>query len=173
MKLRLRGGDPLKFRGDVLILGHHSDHRPLRGTAGSLDWLFNASLSRLWIKKEDLLDFGQVTLFSPQGKLPSASVILVGLGRESDLSGDLRRESYRIALKAAGGLVVQAVAVEGIPLQEQWDMEVVDDLARAMGEITDPVARQVDLYIPSPELLASARETFQTNAEHHSHQAQP
>lgn len=171
MKIQLRGGNPLKYRGDVLVLNHCSDHRPLRGTIGSLDWLFNSALSRLWKWKDSLLDFGQVTLLSTQGKIPPSRVLLVGTGVESELSDDLRREAYRIALKAADGISTGSIALEGISIQGKWDMDVVEDLTRVLEEMTDPAVKQVDLYLPSPELLASARKVFPRTGKQPARQA--
>ncbi|UCF29836.1 MAG: hypothetical protein JSV26_06990 [bacterium] len=165
MKMLLRGGSPLKYRGDVLVVGHHSDHRPLRGTVGQLDWFFNSSLSQLWKRKGDLLAFGQVTLLSTQEKMPFSSLMVVGIGKERDLSADTRKEAYRIALDAVERIEAVSCAMEGIPILGRWDMGVIEDLSRVLGEITGSEVAQVDLYLSSSELLASAREVFPASGE--------
>lgn len=164
MNLHLRGGDPLKYRGDVLILGHFSDIRPLTGTVAYLDWMFNASISNLWKAKSSLLDFGGQALLPTLGKLPFPYLVLMGLGRREKFSLDLRQETYRLGLMAALGMEAQRVGFEGIPVSENMDMSVIDDFSLTVGKLGDTSLKNAALFIPSPELLAEAR-TVYVNSE--------
>jgi len=160
MNLHLRGGDPLKYRGDVLILGHFSDIKPLTGTVAYLDWMFNASVSNLWKKKSGLLDFGTQTLIPTLGKLPFPYLVLMGLGQQEDFSGDLRQEIYRMGLVAALGMEGHRVGCEGIPVSGILDMSVIDDFSRTAGKLNDDSLENAALFIHSPDLLAEAKTVY-------------
>ncbi|TNF47324.1 hypothetical protein EP232_03525, partial [bacterium] len=160
MDLHLRGGDPLKYRGDVLILSHFSDIRPLTGTVACLDWTFNASISNLWKARSSLLDFGGQTLLPTQGKFPFPYVVLLGLGRREKFSEDLRQEIYRLGLMAALGMQARRIGCEGVPVSDNMDMSVIDDFSRTVGKLGDTPLKNAALFISSPELLAEARTVY-------------
>lgn len=160
MNLYLRGGDPLKYRGDVLVLGHFSDTKPLAGTVAYLDWMFNASLSNLWKAKPGLLDFGVQTLLPTLGKLPFPYLVLMGLGRKGDLSGDLRKEIYRMGLNAALGMKARKLGCEVIPVSGKMDMSAIDDFALVAGKFGEGSLENASLFVPSPELLTEAKKVY-------------
>jgi len=165
MNLHLRGGDPLKYRGDVLILGHFSDIKPLTGTVAHLDWMFNASISNLWKARPDLLDFAGQTLLPTLGKLPFPYLVLMGLGQREAFSGDLRQEIYRMGLQAALGMEARNVGCEGIPVSENMDMSVIDDFFLTSGKLGDKVFDHAALFIPSAELLTEAKTVYTSSEE--------
>jgi hypothetical protein len=128
MAVQIRGGNALNYRGDVLLLFHTSDIKPLSGTLALLDWRCNAAVSILWKRKPDLFKFGQLTVLATQGKVPTQTVVLTGLGTGKGLGRDMRKEAYSLALDAAVKLGGRKVAVEGIPLAGHHDKGVLDDL---------------------------------------------
>ncbi|NOY86173.1 MAG: hypothetical protein GXP52_02585 [Deltaproteobacteria bacterium] len=160
MDVHLRGGEPLKYRGDVILLGHFSDVLPLRGTVASMDWLFNASVSRLWKNRPTLLDFGAQTLIPTQGKLPVSFVILMGLGKEGDFGRDLRREAYRMGIRAMAGLGAERVATEEICMPDDQDLSTVEEFYGVVAELADLPVRDAALFITSPETLSAAKASF-------------
>ncbi len=135
MAVQVRGGNQLNFRGDALLLFHHSDVRPLCGSLALTDWRLNAAVSILWKRKPELLRFGQLTVVASQGKVPAAKIILAGLGPVEEFSSDLRRETYRLALESAVNLGVIRIAVQGINLEDEAENGSLDDLESALGTI--------------------------------------
>ena len=131
MAIQIRGGNALNYRGDVLLLFHPSDVKPLAGTLALLDWRCNAAVSILWKRKPDLFKFGQLTVLATQGKVPTPTVILTGLGSGEEFGRDLRKEAYRLALDAAVKLGAGKFAVEGIPLAGVHEKGVLSDLVAA------------------------------------------
>ena len=160
MNIHLRGGEPLKYRGDAILLGHFSNILPLRGTVGTLDWLFNASISQLWKVRPTLLDFGTQTLIPTQGRLPVSFVMLVGLGMEDDLSRDLRREAYRIGIAAMAGLGAGRVAAEEMSMSGDKDLSAVEEFYQIAAELGGLPLSDAALFIKNPETLSAAKASF-------------
>ncbi len=156
MTLQIRGGDPLHFRGDTLLLFHPSDVKPLDGTVALLDWRCNAAISVLRKRKPTLFRFGQLTVMATQGKIPCPTVILTGLGPGKRFSEDLRLEAYRIALEAALKLEGRKIAVEGIPMDGRYDEGVLQSLSRAV-ESLGMESRAVSLFSGDREFVLSLR----------------
>ena len=153
--VQTRGGNLLNFRGDAMLLFHHSDVRPLEGTIALADWRLNAAVSILWKRKPELLRFGQLTVVATQGKLPSGTIILAGLGDTAEFSGELRREIYRLAIESALSLGLSRVAIQGIPLSgEDVDLSL-EDLEGAMESVKGADGMSVSMF-PGIRGLSSA-----------------
>ena len=157
MAVQIRGGNALNYRGDVLLLFHPSDVRPLVGTLALLDWRCNAAVSVLWKRKPDLFNFGQSTVLATQGKVPTQTVILTGLGVGEEFSRDLRKEAYRFALDAAVKLGGRKVAVEGIPLAGLYDKGVLGDLVVAARPFEKDGKFTVSLFSTDKDFTLSLR----------------
>lgn len=157
MAVQIRGGDALNYRGDVLLLFHPSDVKPLAGTLGLLDWRCNAAVSVLLKRKPGLFNFGQLTVLATQGKIPTQTVVLTGLGSEEEFSRDLRKEAYRLALEAAAKLGGRKVAIEGIPLGGRHDKGVLDDLVAAAKPFERNGQLTVSLFSVDKDFTLSLR----------------
>ncbi len=157
MAVQIRGGNALNYRGDVLLLFHPSDVKPLAGTLALLDWRCNAAVSVLWKRKPDLFKFGQLTVLATQGKVPTQTVVLTGLGTSEELGRDMRIEAYRLALEAAAKLGGRKVAVEGIPLAGVHDKGVLDDLVVAAGPFEENGQLTVSLFSTDKDFTLSLR----------------
>ena len=157
MAVQIRGGNALNYRGDVLLLFHPSDVKPLAGTLALLDWRCNAAVSVLWKRKPELFKFGQLTVLATQGKVPTETVILTGLGSGEELGSDLRKEAYRLALDAAVKLGAGKVAVEGIPLAGLHNKGVLDDLATAARPFEKNGKLTVSLFSTDQDFTLSLR----------------
>lgn len=148
----------MNFRGDAMLLFHHSDVRPLEGKIALVDWRLNAAVSILWKRKPELLRFGQLTVVATQGKLPSETIILAGLGNTTEFSGDLRREIYRLAIESSLSLGLSRVAVQGVPLSDE-DVDLsLEDLEWAMESVKGADAMNVSMF-PDIRDLSSADTT--------------
>ncbi|UCG38927.1 MAG: hypothetical protein JSV00_01450 [bacterium] len=159
MEIQIRGGDCLNYRGDVLLLFHHSDVRPLTGSLALLDWRSNAAVSLLWKKKKELLRFGQLTIIATQGKIPTETVILTGLGPSDEFSADLRREGYRLALEAALKIGAVAMAEDGVPLKKGFDKGVLADLQSALSRTGGAETATVALFVQDKEQVPALRDS--------------
>ncbi|MDF1535580.1 MAG: M17 family peptidase N-terminal domain-containing protein [bacterium] len=146
MGVQVRGGNLLNFRGDALLLFHHSDVRPLGGTVAFADWRLNAAVSILWKRKSELFRFGQLTVVATQGKVPANTIILTGLGAVPDLSSDLRREAYRLALQSAVNLGVSRIAVQGINIEDEVEDGSLKALESALASSRMPNSLKVSLF---------------------------
>jgi len=157
MAIQIRGGDALNYRGDVLLLFHPSDVKPLAGTLALLDWRCNAAVSVLWKRKPDLFKFGQLTVLATQGKVPTPTVILTGLGSGEDFSRDLRKEAYRLALDAALRLGGKKLAVEGVPREGVHEKGVMDDLVTAARPFEKDIQFTLSFFSTDKDLTLSLR----------------
>jgi hypothetical protein len=157
MAVQIRGGNALNYRGDVLLLFHPSDVKPLAGTLALLDWRCNAAVSVLWKRKPDLFNFGQLTVLATQGKVPTQTVVLTGLGTSEEFGRDMRIEAYRLALEAAAKLEGRKVAVEGIPLAGVHDKGVLDDLVVAAGPFEENGQLTVSFFSTDKDFTLSLR----------------
>jgi hypothetical protein len=157
MAVQIRGGNALNYRGDVLLLFHPSDVKPLAGTLALLDWRCNAAVSVLWKRKPDLFKFGQLTVLATQGKVPTQTAVLTGLGISGEFGRDMRIEAYRLALDAAVKLGGKKVAVEGIPLAGLHDKGVLDDLVVTARPFEENGQLTVSLFSTDKDFTLSLR----------------
>ncbi len=72
---------------DFLVSGFFSDERPLKGSAGLIDWRLNGRLSRLLKERKITGQWKEVTLIPTQRRILPRLLLLFGLG-------DLRQYSY-------------------------------------------------------------------------------
>lgn len=128
MRVLVRGGNCLDFAGDILLLYHYSDVRPLEGALGLLDWRCNAVLSRLVKKKTDLFEYGRMSILAPQGKIPSSKVLVTGLGPRGSLDADLRREILMISLLGARKVGGSKIALDTGILERDLGENIPEDL---------------------------------------------
>lgn len=155
MLLRYRGGDILDFRGDLVILGHFCDTKPLTGAIGRFDWRSGAAVSRLWKVRQEMFEFGRLTLVPSQGKIPSAGVLIAGLGPRPSFSRDLRREIHRLSLCAASRMKVGSVAAEALAAEGEPGMDSVEDFVQVLEKDVKGAFQGVVLSVSNPSLLSS------------------
>ncbi len=71
---------------DVLVIGFFTDERPLKGSAGLIDWRLNGMLSRLLTEKKLTGDWEETTLIPSGGRVVSRMILLLGLGEAREYS---------------------------------------------------------------------------------------
>lgn len=69
------------LESDLLVTGFFQDERPLRGTAGWIDWRLNGRLSSLLIEDKLKGEWRERTLIPSEGRISSRLILLFGLGR--------------------------------------------------------------------------------------------
>jgi len=70
----------------LLIAGLFQDEKPLRGSAGWIDWRLNGMLSHLLIDQRLTGAWGERTLIPSQGRIRSGLILLFGLGKAREYS---------------------------------------------------------------------------------------
>lgn len=91
--------DPLEEIGaDILLLFHLEDEPAPRGRLGRVDWILCGAISRLRARRKFAGGRGATALLSTNGKLKAEKVLVVGLGRQTDLS---MVALYRLSYQAA------------------------------------------------------------------------
>jgi len=83
---------------EVLILFHLEDEPAPRGRLGQVDWILCGAVSRLRARRKFSGERGATALLAPNGKLKVDRILVVGLGRQADLS---MVALYRLSYQAA------------------------------------------------------------------------
>ncbi len=98
MEIRETIGPVEDVGAEILVLFHPEDEPSPRGRLGRVDWILCGALSRLRSRRKFAGKWGTTALLSPEGKLKAGMVLVVGLGRQTDLSlVTLYRLSYLAA----------------------------------------------------------------------------
>jgi hypothetical protein len=98
---------------DLVVVGYSPDDRPLRGSAGRVDWRLCGELWELVTSRKLNGTLGQAALLSAAGSLRSPLLLVVGLGHRADLVVDTWRELGRDVARRALDLRVNR-AVMGL-----------------------------------------------------------
>lgn len=125
MDIRVAFGDPVRFRGDALVLGvveppraaGRTGRRPglvLDRTVTAVDAALGGVLGRLIASREIRGNWGEQTLLHGLGKLPADRVLLLGLGKAEDLTldrlravaGEAMRSLRRMGARRVGTIVL-------------------------------------------------------------------
>ena len=95
----LESSQPIEeIDAEVLVLFHLEDEPAPRGRLGRVDWILRGALSRLRARGKFAGERGATALLAPEGKLKVGRILVVGLGRQADLSlVALYRLSYQAA----------------------------------------------------------------------------
>ena len=95
----LESSQPIEeIDAEVLVLFHLEDEPAPRGRLGQVDWILCGAVSRLRARGKFAGERGATALLAPNGKLKAGRILVVGLGRQADLSMvTLYRLSYQAA----------------------------------------------------------------------------
>jgi hypothetical protein len=105
---------------DTLCLFVGEDERPLRGTAGYVDWRLCGALSRVLVDKFFAGTPGEQLLFPTEGRLPMGRIFVVGVGKAPALNGEGLGKALSVAATMLNRAKVEAVALE-VPGAGQLD----------------------------------------------------
>ncbi len=112
MEIREANNPLEEIEADVLVLFHPEDEPAPRGRLGWVDWILCGAVSRLRARGKFAGERGANVLLSPSGKLRVKMILVIGLGRQADLSMmALYRLSY-LAAQAILALGCTRVAME-------------------------------------------------------------
>ena len=86
------------IEADILLLFHLQDELAPRGRLGQVDWILCGAVSRLRAWGKFAGERGASALLVPNGKLKAARILVIGLGRQADLTVvSLYRSAYQAA----------------------------------------------------------------------------
>lgn len=114
MDLRFLAPDLRRFdrtKAEALLVTLFADERPLRGTAGLVDWRFGGFLSRQLREGRITGRRGEVTLVPGEGRLTFEKVFLVGLGESERFDEATFDEGVQTALDTFGRAKVRTAFV--------------------------------------------------------------
>lgn len=99
----LESSQPIEeIDAEVLVLFHLEDEPAPRGRLGRVDWILCGAVSRLRARGKFAGERGATALLAPDGKLKVGRILVVGLGRQADLS---MVALYRLSYQAAQAIL--------------------------------------------------------------------
>ncbi|WCN38962.1 leucyl aminopeptidase [Aneurinibacillus uraniidurans] len=101
MKVKLSTEAIAAIATDCLIVTYCEDQDTLKGHAKTVDSALDHRISQLIAEKEIKGKFGEVTLLHNWGKIPAKRTIVLGLGKEAELTVDKVRDAVGIAARHA------------------------------------------------------------------------
>ena len=121
MEIKVIVGDIAEIEADAIMVNHFEDMESLEGDIAHIDKALDGAISRLIAQGEIKGKPNEITIIHSLGKLPSARVAIVGLGKQKELSQDKVRGAVAGACrllrqKEVGGIatVAQGAGMAGI-----------------------------------------------------------
>ena len=123
-------------RADALALPVFVDERPLRGTAGLVDWRLNGRISEWLTSARFAAAPGETLLYPDRGRLPFGRLLLFGLGAVGDFGPERLRELSPRILRALRDLGARRFAAP-LPGRRALDMDVRKQVERWLEATRD------------------------------------
>jgi hypothetical protein len=133
---------------EAVVVGFHEDIRPLKGGAGTLDWVLCGALSRLISEGRVQGTVGDLALLTTAGKLPAKKVFMVGLGRRADMMPDSLRLAARSAAASLMGAGIRRAAIDLFPVTAEPDERSLAAVRQGLAEGAAGHDLQVSLLAP-------------------------
>jgi len=127
----------------ILILGFFEDERPLRGSAGWIDWRLNGKLSHLLIEGRLTGEWEETTLLATQGRIVPPLLLLIGLGRVREYSYLRLRELSPHLFKTLRDLKPQEICFS-LPHGETYNVDCGKLTAILLEGIVDCLDARTD-----------------------------
>ncbi len=124
---------------DVLAIGFFRDERPLKGSAGLIDWRLNGMLSRHLAEKKLTGDWEETTLIPSQGRVMSRMILLLGLGEVREYSYLCVRKLCPQLLETLKKLDASGVCLS-LPYGESYNVDsgkLAEVLIEGIGDCLD------------------------------------
>jgi leucyl aminopeptidase len=88
MEIKTIAGDIIKIETGAIIVNYFEDAKQTEGDAAAVDAALNGAISQL-VKQGDIKGkLNEITLLHSLGKLPSSRIVVVGLGKKTELTLD-------------------------------------------------------------------------------------
>ncbi|HJO23012.1 MAG: M17 family peptidase N-terminal domain-containing protein [Myxococcota bacterium] len=131
-------GAPLeRSRADVVAVPIFAGERPLRGTAGRLDWRLCGKLSALVAEERLTGRQGDAVLIATAGGLRARLLLVLGAGARSDFDG---RAFEALGRDAARRAVLLHAATLALPVSEDH----VPRLGAVVGQAAEALSAEAD-----------------------------
>lgn len=146
---------------NILVTGFFRDERPLKGSAGWLDWRLNGLLSHFILENRLTGDWKETTLIPSQGRVTPPLVLLLGLGELKDYSYLRLREIFPFLLETLQKLAVKKICLS-FPYGETYKVDcgklaevllegIADSLEMACHSIDEVWLRGVQIFFGEGE----------------------
>lgn len=147
---------------DLLVVGFFRDERPLKGSAGWVDWRLNGMLSRFLMEGRLTGDWQETTLIPSQGRVVPRMLLLVGLGAVREYSYLRLRELLPFLLDTIKKLNTSNVCLS-FPFQESYHV----DCGKLAGVVLEGIGDCLDLnqYSFDEEWIRGLRVFFSEGEE--------
>jgi hypothetical protein len=140
---------------DAVIVGFYEDIRPLKGTAGALDWLLCGALSHLIIQKKMRGVLGEVALLTSKGKVPADKIFMVGLGPQKSSSSESLRAAARVAAASSVNAGITRAALDFFPAGTAKGDDALAAVREGLAEGAG--AHPIDFTLLAPDAAAFDR----------------
>lgn len=107
---------------DLLVTGFFKDERPLRGTAGWLDWRLNGMLSRLVMEKKLTGEWKEKTLIPTHQRVTPKLLLFLGLGYVKSYSYLTIREMVPFLYETIKNLKSSQIGLS-FPYSAEYDVD--------------------------------------------------
>jgi len=141
---------------DAVVVGWYEDVRPLKGGAGTLDWLLCGELSRLVREKRVRGSLGEVALLTTAGKIPASKIFLVGLGSRKNATPEHIQQASEVAAASLANAGVAKAAIDLLPMN---DLDDEDQQAMIRGLRSGTHYGATEFLLVAPDRAAAERMT--------------
>ena len=112
MKITVSASPLASVEADALVVGLYAEEQKLRDAVARLDKALGGQLTDILTAERFQAKAAQVTYVHTAGKLPARRLIVVGLGKRSELTLETVRRAASAALRRARDLGARVVAIE-------------------------------------------------------------
>lgn len=115
-----------KIDADVIAVTFFEDERPLRGTAGMVDWRLNGALSRLILNGTTCGKEGESLLLATNGRMSCSRLLMFGLGDSRQFDAKRFQLAMSTFVTTVARLRFSRIAI-AIPGSSMFSMEKVSE----------------------------------------------
>ncbi|TCS84445.1 leucyl aminopeptidase [Tepidibacillus fermentans] len=111
MQFKVSTESIISLATDCLIITYTEDRDGLRGLAEQVDERMDHRISQLIAEREIKGEFAEVTIVHTWGKIPAKRVLVLGLGKEENLTLEKARAAFAIAARKAQSIGVKELTL--------------------------------------------------------------
>ena len=160
MKIEVLNASLEQVPGEVLVLFHFLDHLLPRGPLARVDWILNGLVSRLlYLGRSHGLRFESL-LLSTSDKFMTGKVLVLGLGKKSDLRWDVLREAYAYGISISAKLKARKIV---LTFPEESSPALLEEAARELlaGRLSG--AAESAISVPDLQFLITEKDSERRN----------
>lgn len=132
---------------DIIVSGFFSDERPLKGSAGLIDWRLNGRISRLLADKKIIGEWKETLLIPSNGRIIPKLILLFGFGSKKHYSYLRAREITPYILNTLSKIGFSNIFLS-LPYHEDYNVDC--------GKLVEVILEEIgDFLIKNRSLLRS------------------